>query len=133
MRYKNLNSLQEIHELGVNYICNFLDSAGFTIQEVNKSPDHHFQLLAKVNDKAMLIAVRTANYPNIGSIDKKTKERLIKEAEQLNAVPHFAGITVKPSEANDIEADSLTDRQKYKVFFPGISVVRNPESLAVNC
>lgn len=127
MDHNNLNSKQNIHKLGVNYICNFLENAGFTIHEVNKSPDHHFQLLVEVNDKSMLIAVRTANYPNIGSIDKKTKKRLIKEAEQLTAVPHFTGLSVKPLEANDIGSNGLTEGQKYKVIFPGISVVHKPE------
>ena len=122
--YKNLNSKQNIHKLGINYISNFLEQAGFTIHEVVKSPDHHFQLLVEVSNKSMLIAVRTASYPNIGSIDKKTKKRLIKEAEQLNAIPHFAGLTIKPLEASDTELDGLPEGEKFEVIFSGISVVR---------
>ena len=127
MDHNRLNSKQNIHKLGVSYIHNFLEQAGFTIHEVNKSPDHHFQLLVTVNDKSMLIAVRTANYPNMGSINKKTIKRLIEEAEQLNAIPHFTGLTVMPLEANDSGSDGSTEGQKYKVIFPGISVVRKPE------
>lgn len=133
MSNKKLKSMQNIHELGVNYICNFLERAGFTIHEVNKDPDHHFQLLAKTGGKAMLIAVRTASYPNVAAIDKKTKKRLIKKAAQLNAIPHFAGLIIKPAVTNDIKADVLNEREKYEIVFPGISVVREADSLAGNC
>jgi predicted transcriptional regulator len=127
MGYKKLNSKENIHKLGVNYICNFLERAGFTIHEVHDNPEHHFQLLAKVNERSLLIAVRTANYPDTGSIDKKTTKRLIKEAELLNAVPHFAGLTIKPSEINDASADGLSEGQRYNVIFSGISVIRKSE------
>ncbi len=130
--HKKMNSKQNLHKLGVNYICNLLEQARFKILQVNVSPDHHFQLLAEVNDKSMLIAVRTDQYPIVGSIDEKTEKWLIKEAEQLNAVPHFAGLTVKPLEANEIQSDGVTEGQKYQVIFSGISVVHNPDSIAAN-
>ncbi len=130
--HANWDSEKNLHALGVNYIYNFLNNAGFTIHQVNNDPDHHFQILAKTNNKTMLIAVRTAYYPHIGAIDKATQEQLIKESEQVNAIPYFAGLAVKPLETTDMSVDGSTAGQEYKILFSGISVVSNPSSFAAN-
>jgi hypothetical protein len=123
MDYENSKSQLNIHALGVRYICDYLDRAGFTIQEVNTDPDHHFQLLAKTNNKVFLIAVRTDYYPDIGTIDSATQEQLIRESERLNSIPHFAGLTATPIDTNDIEVDGLTEGRGYKFTFYGMTVV----------
>lgn len=102
------------HSLGLSYICSFLDHVGFTILKVNTDPNHHFQLLAKINDKSLLIAVRSAYAPEVGTIDTPTLENLVRESEELNAIPHFAGLTVNFG-------------QEYKVVFNGISAVTQSE------
>ena len=130
--HANLASQRHIHALGVNYIYNFLSNAGFTIHEMNIDPDHHFQILAKANNKTMLIAVRTAYYPHIGVIDQATQEQLIEESEQVHAVPHFAGLALTPLETTDMSVDGSTAGQEYKILFSGISVVSNPGSFAAN-
>ena len=124
MYQESLDFKQHIHLLGVSYLYNFLDRVGFTIQEVNTDPDHHFQLLVETNRRAMLIAVCTAYYPNQGTIGKATQEELIKEAKRLNAIPHFTGLTVAPLETNDIEVDGLDEGRGYKFTFYGMTVVR---------
>lgn len=129
---KTLTSEQDIHVLGLSYICNFLDHAGFAIQEVNTDPNHHFQLLAEINDKSLLIAVRSAYAPKVGTIDTSTMQKLLRESEELNAIPHFAGLTVAPEETNDIEAEGKTEGQKFKIIFNGISAVRKSEVLIAN-
>ena len=44
MNHKDIEPNQNIHELGVNYVKDLLDRVGFTIHEVNKDPNHHFQI-----------------------------------------------------------------------------------------
>jgi hypothetical protein len=129
---ENLDSKKNIHALGVNYIYHFLDRAGFTIHEVITDPDHHFQLLAERKGRAMLIAVRTAHYPDMGTLDKLTREQLIKESEKRNAIPHFAGLALTSLETNDKEVDGLTEKGEYKVVFNGITVVDKSKLLAAN-
>ena len=129
---KDFKLEQNIHAFGVSYLCNFLDRSGFTILEVNTNPDHHYQLLAKINGKSLLIAVRTAYNPEMGTIDTSMKEKLLHESEELNAIPHFAGLSVIPLETSDIELENITEGQEFKVLFNGISVVRNSKLLAVN-
>ena len=127
MYQESLDFKQNTHLLGVTYLSNFLDHVGFTIEEVNTDPDHHYQLLAKVNDKTLLIAVRTAHYPKSGTIDTLTMEKLLRESEEFNAIPHFAGLTLVPDKEIDLEADGSSEDQKYRVIFNGINAIRRSE------
>lgn len=128
----DLNSDQNLHAFGVSYISNFLNRVGFTILEVNTDPDHHFQLLVKINNKSLMIAVRTACHPDIGTIDSFSLETLIRESEELDVSPHFAGLSVKPNAKNEIDNDGSQEDQESKVIFNGISAVCKSEPIAVN-
>ncbi len=124
MYQESLDVKQHIHLLGVSYVSNFLARVGFTILEVNTDQNHHYQLLAKINDKSFLIAIRTAHHPKLGTLDTSTMENLLKESEQLNAIPHFAGLTAVPVEGNDTELDGSSEGQLLKVLFNGIRAIR---------
>ena len=116
----NLN----MHILGVNHVQDLLDSAGFTIHQVNQDLNSPFQLFAKVSDRSFLIAVRTACHPNVGTIDEKTREKLVEESERLNAIPHFAGLSLTSLNGNDNPVGDLTIEGEYEIIFSGMNVVR---------
>ena len=124
MDHKHLDSKLNIHALGVNYICNFLDRVGFTIHDVNRDPNNHFQLIAQINDRVMLIAVRIACYPEVGTLYEATQEELIKESEQLKAVPHFAGLSLTVTNVTDSQVDGIAKGSEYDVIFNGMMVIR---------
>lgn len=124
MNNKSLELKQNMHELGIDYVQNLLDRAGFTIQDVNKDLNHHFQLFAKVNDRALLIAIRTARRPDVGTMDEETRKKLIAESERLNAVPHFAGLSLTPLNVTEAQVDGITKNREYEVVFNGMTVVR---------
>ena len=124
MYQESLDFKQHIHLLGVSYVSNFLDRVGFTILEVNTDQNHHYQLLAKINEKSFLIAIRTAHRPKLGTLDTSTLEKLRRESEKLNATPHFAGLTVVPEDGNDPEIDGSSEGQMLKVIFSGICAIR---------
>lgn len=127
-----LKSKKNIHALGLSYICDFLKRAGFAILEVNTDPNHHFQLLAEINQKSFLIAVRSACAPEVGRIDTYTVEKLKRESKKLNAMPHFAGLTIAPVEKKEMEVDSVTLGQEFRIIFSGISAVGNSDLLTAN-
>ena len=79
-----------------------------------------------------MISVRTAYAPEIGTIDPSTLKKLVRESDQLNAIPHFAGLTVTPVEKNEIAVTDNTEMQEFKVIFNGISAVHKSEVLAAN-
>ena len=132
MDFSTLGSKQDIHTLGVSYLCSFLDRVGFTILKCNTALDHHFQILAKIHDKSLLIAVRTSCRLDAVPIESSTLEALIKESEGFGALPHFAGLSVIPLAANDSEDDGLTGDHEYRVIFNGIRAVRKSALRAVN-
>ncbi|MBT8334661.1 MAG: hypothetical protein KJP19_09530 [Deltaproteobacteria bacterium] len=119
-----VESKKNIHELGVNYINDLLERVGFTIHEVNVDPDHHFQIYAQFKERALLIAVRTAYHPGAGTIDETMRQRLVEEARQLKAVPHFAGLSLTTSAANDSQLDNIDEEGTYEIFFSGMIAVR---------
>ena len=119
----SLDFKQHIHLLGVSYVSKFLDRVGFTISEVNTDQNHHYQLLVKINDKSFLIAIRTAYHPKLGTLDTDTMEKLLRESEKINAIPHFAGLTVVSEDGNDTGLDGSSEGQMLKVIFSGISAV----------
>ncbi len=125
MYQESLDFKQQIHLLGVSYVSKFLDRVGFTILEVNTDQNHHYQLLVKINDKSFLIAIRTAHHPKLGTLDTCTMDKLLRESEKLNAIPHFAGLSVVPADSNDTELDGSSEGQMLKVIFSGISAIRH--------
>ena len=124
MYQESLDFKQHIHLLGVSYVSNFLDRVGFNILEVNTDQNHHYQLLAKINDKSFLIAIRTAHHPKLGTLDACALEKLLKESVKLNAIPHFAGLTVVPADDNDSTLDGSSEGQMLKVIFSGIRAIQ---------
>ena len=129
MNSENLESDQKIHVLGISYIYNYLCREGYTIHEVNTDRDNHFQLLAKRDEGVIVVAVRTALHPELGTIDTKIRKKLIKESNQFNAIPYFAGLAASSLNTNDMQIDGLTGGREYEVTFNGITVVDNPGNI----
>ena len=127
MYQESLDFKQHIHLLGVSYLSNFLDRAGFTIVEVITDPKHHYQLLAQTQSKSFVIAVRTAYHPNFGTLDTNTLGNLIKESEKLGAIPHFAGLAVVPAEKNVTDIPGSPKDNIFDVIFNGIRAVSASE------
>ena len=122
--HKKLESQRTIHEHGVTYVHDLLYRVGFTIHDVNRDPDHHYQIFAQFKDRAMLIAVRTAYHPDVGKMDVPTREKLIHESKKLNAVPHFAGLSLTVANKSDIQREDSNQIAENNIVFYGISVVR---------
>ncbi len=124
MEHIQLKSRPTAHELGVNYVQDLLDRAGFSIRDVNEALDSPYQLFAEINDKALLIAIRTAYHPNVGKIDNETQRKLISESVRLNAIPHFAGLSLTSMSGSDIQVEGFGEGEEYNVIFHGMTVVR---------
>ena len=124
MDNKDFELNMNIHERGINYIQNVLDLSGFTIHAVNKDLSSPSQILAKVGDRILLIAVRTACHPESGRLDKENQQKLIKESERLNAVPYFAGIMLASVQDGDIQAEDIASGSDLRVIFKGMIVIR---------
>jgi hypothetical protein len=119
-----VESKNHIHQLGVKYINDLLDRVGFTIHEMNLDPDHHYQIYAQFKERVLLIAVRTAYHPGVGTMDEAMRDRLVEEAKLLKAVPHFAGLSLTTSSVSDSQLDDAIEEGTYEIFFSGMIAVR---------
>jgi hypothetical protein len=119
-----VESKKNIHELGVKYINDLLERVGFTIHEMNVDPDHHYQIYAQFKERVLLIAVRTAYHPGVGTMDEEMRDRLVKEAKLMKAVPHFAGLSLTTSTVNDSQLGDANEEGTYEIFFSGMIAVR---------
>lgn len=113
---------QSLHGLGIGYVYSQLSSEGHTIFEVNTDPDGAYQILAAKGDELVSIAIRTAHYPDMGSIDRADCEQLIKESEQLDAVPCFVGFAARSLNASDTPAGS-NGGEEYQMSSNGMNTV----------
>jgi len=111
-----------LHGLGVGYVYGQLSREGHTIFEVNTDPDVAFQILAKKDDKFVAVAIRTAQYPDRGSINRAECEQLIQESEQLDSVPCFVGLTARSLNASDKMA-GVNGGEEYQMSSNGITIV----------
>lgn len=123
MSNKDLELTLNMHVRGINHVRKLLERSGFAILAVNKDLDSPSQLLAKVGDRSLLIAVRTACHPDAEILDEEIREQLIEESEKLNAVPYFAGIIIAPINGADIHAEDIAGGSEYKVIFNGMTVI----------
>ena len=92
---------------------------------MNTDQNHHYQLWVQKSDKSFLIAVRTAHHPKLGTLDSFTMEKLLGESEKLNALPHFAGLSVVPEDGSDDDLCGSSEGQMLKVLFSGIRAIRS--------
>ncbi len=113
---------QNLHGLGIGYVYSQLSSEGHTIFEVNTDPNRAYQILARKADELVSIAIPTAHYPDMGSIDRAECEQLLKESEQLDAVPCFFGFAARSLSASDPLAGSNGEKE-YKMSSNGMTTV----------
>lgn len=126
MDKEKLELNQNIHALGISYIYTYLSSKNYIIYEVNTDPDHHFQFLAKIDEELVLIAVRAACHPDMGTIDTATHEQLLKESNRLEAIPYFAGLAVTAlNKTNGAKMVGVSGGGEYKIHFDGMSAINN--------
>jgi methanogenic corrinoid protein MtbC1 len=58
----------DIHDFGIDVVAEYSKKDGFEILSINKDRKYNPQIVAKKNGQLALIVVRTARYPNKGSL-----------------------------------------------------------------
>ncbi|OIO16996.1 MAG: hypothetical protein AUJ54_10460 [Ignavibacteria bacterium CG1_02_37_35] len=90
----------EMHEFGIEVVCNQIQKDGFTIDSVNPDKNINPQIVARKDGQLSFIVVRTTCYPQKGTIDSDLLfEQLVHNADKHNAVLYFAGVGIANSQA----------------------------------
>ena len=94
MTINKLMTIEEIHDFGVEVVFNQLKKEGYKIQSVNTKYGVNPQIIAKKEGQLAFIAVRTACYPNKGSLEKSVHFKMIENADKHGAIPYFASVGI---------------------------------------
>ena len=85
----------EIHDFGIQIVCDRMLGEGFEILGMNSSPLVTPQIIARKDGRLCHVIVRTAVYPNRGKLEsEKEFFYYLKHAERYNALCYFAGVGI---------------------------------------
>lgn len=76
---------QEIHEFGLQVLTEYLLKNKYDIELVQPQKDALPSIVAKLNDKLVLIAAATGVYPHKGVVTDTDKTLLIEHADKMGA------------------------------------------------
>ncbi len=114
----------EIHNFGVEIVSGFLQKEGHEIIAVNTDLTANPQIVAKKDGQLEFVVVRTACYPDKGSLEFSTKSNCIEHAEKSGAICYFASVGIaNASGTNDIEMARPVKGAGYHVAFNGIELL----------
>jgi hypothetical protein len=98
----------DIHDFGINIVAEHSQKDGFELVSINKDRKYNPQIVAKKNDQLAFIVVRTACYPNKGSLDDEALlEKLISHADQHSAICYFASVGIANSKGRTEDEISI--------------------------
>ncbi|NTV95981.1 MAG: hypothetical protein HGA75_11295 [Thiobacillus sp.] len=90
----DLMSEADLHTFGISVVISDLESRGFEIREVNTTLGQNPQFLAIKDTLLAAVHVRTDCYPFKGHIKRDEHFRLMREANDMDAIPYAALVCV---------------------------------------
>src|SRR5690349_3561364 len=123
----------DIHDFGINIVAEHSQKDGFEIVSINKDRQCNPQIVAKKKDQLAFIVIRTACYPNKGSIDDAALlYQLIAHANQHNAICYFASVGIANSEGQTDEEMSIPIKGAgYYVSYEGLLMLTRSDRVKV--
>jgi len=123
----------DIHHFGIDIIAEHSQKVGFEIVSINKDRQYNPQIVAKKHGQLAFIVVRTACYPNKGSIDDTALlDQLISHADQHNAICYFASVGIANSEGQtDKEMSFSIKGAGYYVSFEGLLILTRSDRVKI--
>ena len=95
METKNVMTREEIHDFGVQIVCEEMLKEGYEILGANPSLATTPQIVARKNGRLCFVVVRTDVYPRKGTLaDDRELFYNLEHAERNDAVCYFAGIGI---------------------------------------
>jgi len=114
----------EIHDFGVEVVFGFLQREGHEIVAVNTDLAVNPQVVARKDGQLEFVVVRTACYPDKGTLEPSAKASCIAHAEKSGAICYFASVGIaNASGTNDAEMALPVKGAGYYVAFNGIELL----------
>ena len=123
---------EEIHNFGIEVVFNYMKEEGYEIEGVDDTIGVNPQIIAKKNDKLVFVAVRTSCYPNKGKLENHIHHKMIKQAEQHNAIPYFASVGIINSDGKTEEEQSTPVKGAgFYISFDGLLIITTKDKVKI--
>ncbi len=114
-------NLEELHFLGIKVVYKDLVDKGYEVLNVRKELNVNPQILAKKDDKFQMIVVKTAYYPDMGSIRPETILQVSKLATKHQATCWYASVGIANANGQtDEEMSRPVKDGEYYINFKGL-------------
>ena len=122
---KELMTKSEMHDFGIEVVCNYLKKDGHEIVSVNTDIALNPQAVARKNGQLEFIIIRTAFYPLKGAIESdQIAAHCIEHAEKHNAICYFASVGLANADGkNDAEMAIPVKGAGYYISFEGLVIL----------
>jgi hypothetical protein len=124
MTDKQLMTIDDIHDFGVEVVFNQLKKEGYEILSVNTKVGINPQIVAKKGNELAFIVVRTACYPGKGQLEEFIRFQMIEHAREQVATPYFASVGIANANAEtDDEMSVPVKGAGFYVAYEGIELI----------
>ena len=130
---KELMTVAEIHDFGIEVVFNFIKTEGHEAVSVNTDVGVNPQIIAKKNGQLEYIVVRTACYPFKGQIESdQIAFQCIEHADNVNATCYFASVGIANADGkNDAEMALPRKGSGFHVAFEGLAILTRTDRAKV--
>ncbi|MBN2742925.1 MAG: hypothetical protein JXR39_03425 [Marinilabiliaceae bacterium] len=106
---------EELHYMGIKVAYKELVDKGYEVLNVRKETDVNPQILARKDDRYILVVVKTACYPHMGILEPEVAAEVAKLAIKHQALCYFAsvGIANAKGETEEEMARPVTGGEYY--------------------
>ena len=112
---------EDIHNLAMKEVGDFLTKEGFEFLSVNSQPDKDPQFVCLKNQKLHFVVVRGSLYPeNPKNFDFKLIQEVKNHGIKYKATTYFAGVGFANAEDYDLP---LKQSDRYAVNFDGLQII----------
>ncbi len=128
MEKKHRMTIEEIHDFGVQIVCEEMAKGGYEILGANPSLSVTPQIVARKNGRLCFVVVRTDVYPNKGVLaDEREIGHNLQHAERNNATCYFASVGICNAAAFDAKDEEAMQNPVrsggFYVDFDGLKVI----------
>ena len=128
-----LMSPAEIHDFGIEVVFGQLQKDGYEVVAVNTELGSNPQIVARKDGQLHIVVVRTACYPNKGTIESDASAlQCIAHADAKGAICHFASVGIANS-SGTTEAEMATPSKGagFFVSYEGMVILTRSDRVRV--
>ncbi len=121
MTQSKIMNLEELHFLGIKVVYKDMIDQGYEVLNVRKELEVNPQILAKKDDKFVLVIVKTGYYPDMGIILPEILEQVRELGKKRDALCYYASVGIANANGeNDEEMSKPIVDGEYYINYQGL-------------